>query len=75
MQDKGEVLHGFDILFPDLYSALPELERVLIIDTFKVTKGVREEERKINHFRIIDRDQVQQLLQENPVDILQLTKK
>lgn len=75
LQDKGEVLHGFDILFPDLYSALPELERVLIIDTFKVTKGVREEERKINHFRIIDRDQVQQLLQENPVDILQLTKK
>ena len=49
---------------------LPGIERVLFIDTSRVTKAVRKREEEIDNFRIIDLSQVKDLLQENPVDIL-----
>lgn len=49
---------------------IPGAERVLFIDTSRVTKAVREKERKIENFRIVDLSQVKKLLQDNPVDIL-----
>lgn len=49
---------------------IPGIERVLFIDTSRVTKAVREREMEIENFRIVDLSQVRELLQENPVDIL-----
>ena len=49
---------------------LPGMERVLFIDTSRVTKAVREKEKEIENFRIVDLSQVKELLQDNPVDIL-----
>lgn len=49
---------------------LPGIERVLFIDTSRVTKAVREKEKEIENFRIVDLSQVKELLQDNPVDIL-----
>ncbi len=49
---------------------LPSVERVLFIDTSRVTKAVREIEKERNNFRIVDLSQVKDLLRENPVDIL-----
>ncbi len=49
---------------------LPGVERVLFIDTSRVTKEVRKKEMEIANFRIIDLSQVKELLQDNPVDIL-----
>lgn len=49
---------------------LPGIERVLFIDTSRVTKAVREKEMEIENFRIVDLSQVKELLQDNPVDIL-----
>lgn len=49
---------------------LPGVERVLFIDTSRVTKAVREKEKEIVNFRIVDLSQVKELLQEHPVDIL-----
>lgn len=49
---------------------LPGIERVLFIDTSKVTKAVGEKEKEIENFRIVDLSQVKELLQDNPVDIL-----
>ena len=49
---------------------LPSVERVLFIDTSRVTKAVREIEKELNNFRIVDLSQVKDLLQEKPVDIL-----
>lgn len=46
------------------------VERVLFIDTSRVTKEVREKEKEIENFRIIDLSEVKLLLQDNPVDIL-----
>jgi len=48
---------------------LPGIERVLFIDTSRVTKAVREKEMEIEDFRIVDLSQVKELLQDNPVDI------
>lgn len=49
---------------------LPGIERVLLIDTSRVTKAVRKLEQEVNSFRIVDISQVRALLQENPVDVL-----
>ena len=49
---------------------LPGVERVLFIDTSKVTKDVRKIESELENFRIIDLIQVKDLLKEQPVDIL-----
>lgn len=70
--------HGQAYLHPEhlnrfLYSSeqiTPGVERVLFIDTSKVTKAVREKEKEIENFRIVDLSQVKKLLQENPIDIL-----
>ncbi len=48
----------------------PEIERILFIDTSKVTNAVREKEKEINNFRIIDLKQVKEMLKDPPVDIL-----
>ena len=48
----------------------PEYERVLFIDTSRVTKDVRALEKQIENFRIIDITQVKKLLADNPEDIL-----
>lgn len=50
--------------------AFPEVERVLIIDTSRVTKEIRAREKEITNFRIIDINQVKELLKEDPIDIL-----
>ena len=47
-----------------------EVEIILFIDTSRVTKEVRKLELKLEGIRIIDVNQVKQLLDENPVDIL-----
>ena len=51
---------------------LPGVERVLFIDSAKVTKEVRKLENRIDNFRIIDLTQVKELLGEPPIDILEL---
>lgn len=48
----------------------PDIERVLLIDTSRVTKAVRTLEKKVGNIRIVDISQVKALLQENPIDIL-----
>ena len=50
--------------------ALPGVERVLLVDTSRVTKSVRQLESKIKDFRIVDINDVKRLLGEEPVDIL-----
>lgn len=50
--------------------ALPGVERVLLVDTSRVTKSVRQLESKIKDFRIVDINDVKLLLGEEPVDIL-----
>lgn len=50
--------------------ALPGVERVLLVDTSRVTKSVRQLESKIKDFRIADINDVKLLLGEEPVDIL-----
>ena len=50
--------------------AFPEVERILIIDTSRVTKEIRAREKEIANFRIIDINQVKELLKEDPIDIL-----
>ena len=49
---------------------LPGVERVLLVDTSRVTKSVRQLESKIKDFRIVDINDVKLLLGEEPVDIL-----
>ena len=49
---------------------VPEYEKILLIDTSRVTKAVRALESNIEGFRIIDINQVKQLLGRDPVDIL-----
>ena len=49
---------------------LSGIERVLFIDSSRVTKTVREKAKEIKNFRIVDLSQVKELLQDNPVDIL-----
>ena len=51
--------------------ALPGVERVLLVDTSRVTKSVRQLESKIKDFRIVDINDVKLLLGEEPVDILE----
>ena len=48
----------------------PGIERVLFIDTSRITKAVKEIVKGIDRFRIIDLPKVKDLLAENPVDIL-----
>lgn len=48
----------------------PGFEKILLIDTSRVTKSVRVLESKIEGFRIVDINQVKQLLEKEPVDIL-----
>lgn len=48
----------------------PDAERILFIDTSRVTKAVREREKEIEGFRIIDISQITEMLKEPPVDIL-----
>ena len=50
--------------------ALPGVERILLVDTSRVTKSVRQLESKIKGFRIVDINDVKLLLSEEPVDIL-----
>ena len=50
--------------------ALPGVERVLLVDTSRVTKSVKQLESKIKGFRIVDINDVKLLLCEEPVDIL-----
>ena len=50
--------------------ALPGVERMLLVDTSRVTKSVRQLESKIKGFRIVDINDVKLLLGEEPVDIL-----
>ena len=50
--------------------ALPGVERVLLVDTSRVTKSVRQLESKIKNFRIVDINDVKLLLGEESVDIL-----
>jgi hypothetical protein len=50
--------------------ALPGVERILLIDTSRVTKSVRQLESKIKGFRIVDINDVKLLLGEELVDIL-----
>ena len=49
---------------------LPGVERVLLVDTSRVTKSVRQLESKIKGFRIVDINDVKLLLGEEPADIL-----
>lgn len=48
---------------------MPGIERVLFIDTSRITKAVREKEKEVENFRIVDLSQVKLLLGENPDDI------
>lgn len=48
----------------------PGFEKISLIDTSRVTKSVRVLESKIEGFRIVDINQVKQLLEKEPVDIL-----
>ena len=50
--------------------ALPGVERILLVDTSRVTKSVRQLESKIKDFRIVDINDVKLLLSEEPIDIL-----
>ena len=50
--------------------SLPGVERILLVDTSRVTKSVRQLESKIKDFRIADINDVKLLLGEEPVDIL-----
>ena len=50
--------------------ALPGVERVLLVDTSRVTKSVKQLESKIKGFRIVDINDVKLLLCEEAVDIL-----
>ena len=47
-----------------------DMERILIIDTARMTKSAREMEAKIENFRIIDINQIKEMLKDDPVDIL-----
>ena len=67
-----EHLYGFLFKSEQL---LPGVERVLFIDTSRVTKAVRVMEEEIENFRIVDLSQVKELLQDNPVDILASTQR
>ena len=49
---------------------VPDYEKILLIDTSRVTKSVRQLESKIKDFRIVDINDVKLLLGEEPVDIL-----
>ena len=49
---------------------VPDYEKILLIDTSRVTKSVRQLESKIKGFRIVDINDVKLLLDEEPVDIL-----
>ena len=49
---------------------VPDYEKILLIDTSRLTKAVRALESNIEGFRIIDINQVKQLLGREPVDIL-----
>ena len=48
----------------------PDAERILFIDTSRVTKAVREKEKEIEGFRIMDISQITAMLKDPPVDIL-----
>lgn len=50
---------------------VPDYEKILLIDTSRVTKSVRQLESKIKGFRIVDINDVKLLLGEEPVDILE----
>ena len=50
--------------------ASPGVERILLVDTSRVTKSVRQLESKVKDFRIVDINDVKLLLGEEPVDIL-----
>ena len=49
---------------------VPDYEKILLIDTSRVTKSVRQLESKIKGFRIVDINDIKLLLGEEPVDIL-----
>lgn len=59
-----------DVFLSSSDQLIPGIERVLFIDTSRVTKAVREKEKKIENFRIIDISQVKELLNNTTVDIL-----
>ena len=52
------------------YSLSPEIIRVIIIDSSRITNTVRELESELNNIRIVDKAMLLDLLKENPVDIL-----
>lgn len=49
---------------------VPDYEKILLIDTSRVTKSVRQLESNIKDFRIVDINDVKLLLGEEAVDIL-----
>lgn len=49
---------------------VPYYEKILLVDTSRVTKSVRQLESKIKGFRIVDINDVKLLLGEEPIDIL-----
>ena len=70
---RGQAYLHIEDLYRFLSSSeqlLPGVERVLFIDTSRVTKAVREKEMEMENFRIVDLSQVRELLQDTPVDIL-----
>ncbi len=71
---KGSSYVHLDSIYRFLSSSeslVPDLERVFMIDTSRVTKDVKEWAERIDHFRIVDMRDVRQLLADDPVDILQ----
>ena len=48
----------------------PGIIRVIMIDSSRVTKKVRELENKLNNIRIVDKAMLYDLLKEKPIDIL-----
>lgn len=56
--------------FRKVEESAPGFEKILLIDTSRLTKSVRVLESKIEGFRIVDISQVKQLLEKEPVDIL-----
>ena len=62
-----EDLHRF---LSQSYRLSSEIIRVIIIDSSRVTKKVRELESKLNNIKIIDKAMLYDLLKQKPVDIL-----
>ena len=69
---RGRRYLHLDDLMPFLSASecLDDVERVLFIDTSRVTREVRQYEQQLDNFRIIDLSQIKLMLEEDPIDIL-----